>query len=139
MNEIGNVSVMFCSWRYGVAGVIRPCFYFFPLTFLRFFPGPSGRSGQNDEKGGCLFGFCHPDPATCLAREGSQKPRQGIKRYFAEGSEINHSFGIRQRNIISLYVVKRLILPVNTFSAISAGRRYTLSFRPFRKGYPYKR
>ena len=39
---------------------------------------------------------------------------------------------------ISLYIVKRLILSVNTFSAISAGIRYTLSFRPFRKGYPYK-
>ena len=39
-------------------GVSKNCFYF-PLTFLRFFPGPSGGSGQNDGKGDvCLVFVC---------------------------------------------------------------------------------
>ena len=70
-------------------GVSKNCFYFL-LTFLRFFPGPSGGSGQNDEKGDvCLVFVCWFFFVGILVfvililllaptREGSQKPTKGV-------------------------------------------------------------
>ena len=52
------------------------CFYFFPLTFLRFFPGPSGKPGQNDEKGGRLV-FVTPRKDIMK----NLRPLQNLKAY----------------------------------------------------------
>ena len=48
-------------------------FYFFPLTFLRFFPSPSGKPGQNDEKGERLV-FVTPRKDIRLSIYEKKKP-----------------------------------------------------------------